>query len=463
MMFGKVKNVFFVGIGGIGMSGIAELLLNSGFGVAGSDLIPSNITANLEHQGAAIYSGHAAENLGNADVLVYSSAVNEENPEIVEARNRNIPVISRAEMLAELLKLKPTSMAVGGTHGKTTTTSLLGTVLTEAGFDPTLVVGGVVKSLDVNAVLGKGDIIVAEADEFDRSFLHLTPTHAIITTVDYDHMECYDDENDLIQSFAQFANAVPFYGSVSVCMDDPLIKKVIPLISRPLLTSGLSDDADFTAKNIRYEETSTTFDVQHHGKILGTVTLQIPGQHNVTNALTVISLCREVGMEMDNIAEGMNSFSGVRRRFEIKGIIDDIMIVDDYAHHPTEVDATLKAVREGWNRRIIAVFQPHLFSRTRDFYQEFASALTLADCIVLTDIYPAREKPIEGVNGKLIADSVTSLGHGEIHWIPDKSEIPNRLLEITQSGDMVITMGAGDIWKMGEELIALMEQVIVTA
>lgn len=225
MTFGKVKNVYFVGIGGIGMSGIAELLLNSGFGVAGSDLVPSDITAKLARQGAIIHTGHAAENLGDADVLVYSSAVNEENPEVAEARNRKIPVISRAEMLAELLKLKPTSIAVGGTHGKTTTTSLLGTVLTEAGLDPTLVVGGVVKSLDVNAIIGQGDIIVAEADEFDRSFLHLTPTYAIITTVDHDHMECYEDENDLIRSFAQFANAVPFYGAVSVCMDNSLVKK----------------------------------------------------------------------------------------------------------------------------------------------------------------------------------------------------------------------------------------------
>lgn len=463
MMFGKVKNVFFVGIGGIGMSGIAELLLNSGFGVAGSDLAPSKITDNLAQRGAVIYSGHAAENLGEADVLVYSSAVNKENPEVIEARNRNIPVISRAEMLAELLKLKPTSIAVGGTHGKTTTTSLLGTVLTEAGLDPTLVVGGIVKSLNVNAILGKGDIIVAEADEFDRSFLHLTPTYAIITTVDHDHMECYEDENDLIHSFAQFANAVPFYGAVSVCMDDPLIKKVIPLISRPLLTSGLSDDADFTVNNIRYEEVSTTFDVLQNGTILGTVTLQIPGQHNVTNALTVIALCLEIGMQMDVIAKGMNSFTGVRRRFEIKGVFDEIMVVDDYAHHPTEVSATLKAVREGWNRRIIAVFQPHLFSRTRDFYHEFASVLTMADCIVITDIYPAREKPIDGITGKLIADKAASLGHDEIHWIPDKTEIPITLQEIAKSGDIIITMGAGDIWKMGDEFITLMGQETVTA
>ncbi len=463
MTFGKVKNIFFVGIGGIGMSGIAELLLNSGFGVAGSDLVPSDITTKLARQGAVIYTGHAAENLGDADVLVYSSAVNEDNLEVAEAIKRQIPVISRAEMLAELLKLKPTSIAVGGTHGKTTTTSLLGTVLTEAGLDPTLVVGGVVKSLDVNAVLGQGDIIVAEADEFDRSFLHLTPTYSIITTVDHDHMECYEDENDLIQSFAQFANAVPFYGAVSICMDNSLVKKVIPLISRPLLISGMSDDAEFSAANLRFEETFTTFDVLHNGTGLGSVTLQIPGQHNVMNAMTVIALCLEIGIDMDIIAQGMKSFTGVRRRFEIKGVFDDIMVVDDYAHHPTEVGATLEAVRSSWKRRIVVVFQPHLYSRTRDFYQEFASTLSIADCIIITDVYPAREKPIEGVNGKLIADTAVNLGHKEVHWIQEKSDIPARLQEITKSGDLVLTMGAGDIWEIGDEFVSLLEQETVTA
>lgn len=463
MTFGKVKNVYFVGIGGIGMSGIAELLLNSGFGVAGSDLVPSDITAKLARQGAIIHTGHAAENLGDADVLVYSSAVNEENPEVAEARNRKIPVISRAEMLAELLKLKPTSIAVGGTHGKTTTTSLLGTVLTEAGLDPTLVVGGVVKSLDVNAIIGQGDIIVAEADEFDRSFLHLTPTYAIITTVDHDHMECYEDENDLIRSFAQFANAVPFYGAVSVCMDNSLVKKVIPLISRPLLISGMSDEAEFSAANLRFEETLTSFDVLHNRAGLGPVTLQIPGQHNVMNAMTVIALCLEIGIDLDVIAQGMKSFTGVRRRFEIKGIFDDIMVVDDYAHHPTEVGATLEAVRSSWKRRIVVVFQPHLYSRTRDFYQEFASTLSIADCIIITDVYPAREKPIEGVNGKLVADTAVNLGHKEVHWIQEKSDIPARLQEITKSGDLVITMGAGDIWEIGDEFVSLLEQETVTA
>lgn len=460
-MFGKVKNVYFVGIGGIGMSGIAELLINSGFGVAGSDLVSSEITAKLARKGVTIHQGHKAENLGNADVLVYSSAVNESNPEVVEANRRKIPVISRAEMLAELLKLKPTSIAVGGTHGKTTTTSLLGTVLTHADLDPTLIVGGVVKSLDVNAVLGKGEIIVAEADEFDRSFLHLTPTYAIITTVDHDHMECYQDEHDLVHSFAQFANAVPFYGAVSVCMDQSLISKVIPYISRPLITSGMSVEADYSAAHIVFDQTATTFDLLQNGSLLGTLNLQIPGTHNVMNAMTVTALCLEMGMDFDTIAQGMQSFTGVRRRFEIKGKFDDILVVDDYAHHPTEVGATLEAVRKAWKRRIIAVFQPHLFSRTRDFYQDFASALTIADCIIITDVYPAREQPIAGVNGKLIVDAAISLGHDKVHWIPQKTDIPARLLEMVNSGDIVITMGAGDIWKMGDEFATLLEQEVV--
>jgi len=462
-MFGKVKKVHFVGIGGIGMSGIAELLINLGFEVTGSDMKTTNITENLQKHGAVIYKGHKPENVNDSDVLVYSSAVQVDNPELQRAKDKQIPIIRRAEMLSELLKLKQTSIAVGGTHGKTTTTSMMGAVLTEALLDPTLVVGGVVKSLDVNALLGQGDVIVAEADEFDKSFLQLTPTYAIITNIDTDHMDCYDSEEDLLNAFAQYANAIPFYGAVVACVDEPLIKRILPDISRPVITYGFSGDAEFQAERRLYREVRSTFVVKHRGKELGEVEMMVPGAHNVKNALAVIALGTEMNIDFNTISNGLKQFSGVKRRFEIKGIFDDVMVVDDYAHHPTEVSATLRAIKNGWDRRLVAVFQPHLYSRTQDLYEDFARSFLISDVLLVTDVYPAREEPIAGVTGELITNMAKSMGHENVYWVEDKKRLVAAMKALVEPGDLVITMGAGDIWRICDKYAAMLEKEAVEA
>ena len=462
-MFGKVKKVHFVGIGGIGMSGIAELLINLGFEVTGSDMKATNITENLQKHGAVIYEGHKPENVNDSDVLVYSSAVQVDNPELQRAKDKQIPIIRRAEMLSELLKLKQTSIAVGGTHGKTTTTSMMGAVLTEALLDPTLVVGGVVKSLDVNALLGQGDVIVAEADEFDKSFLQLTPTYAIITNIDTDHMDCYDSEEDLLNAFAQYANAIPFYGAVVACVDEPLIKRILPDISRPVITYGFSGDAEFQAERRLYREVRSTFVVKHRGKELGEVEMMVPGAHNVKNALAVIALGTEMNIDFNTISNGLKQFSGVKRRFEIKGIFDDVMVVDDYAHHPTEVSATLRAIKNGWDRRLVAVFQPHLYSRTQDLYEDFARSFLISDVLLVTDVYPAREEPIAGVTGELITNMAKSMGHENVYWVEDKKRLVAAMKALVEPGDLVITMGAGDIWRICDKYAAMLEKEAVEA
>ena len=462
-MFGKVKKVHFVGIGGIGMSGIAELLINLGFEVTGSDMKTTNITENLQKHGAVIYKGHKPENVNDSDVLVYSSAVQVDNPELQRAKDKQIPIIRRAEMLSELLKLKQTSIAVGGTHGKTTTTSMMGAVLTEALLDPTLVVGGVVKSLDVNALLGQGDVIVAEADEFDKSFLQLTPTYAIITNIDTDHMDCYDSEEDLLNAFAQYANAIPFYGAVVACVDEPLIKRILPDISRPVITYGFSGDAEFQAERRLYREVRSTFVVKHRGKELGEVEMMVPGAHNVKNALAVIALGTEMNIDFNTISNGLKQFSGVKRRFEIKGIFDDVMVVDDYAHHPTEVSATLRAIKNGWDRRLVAVFQPHLYSRTQDLYEDFARSFLISDVLLVTDVYPAREEPIAGVTGELITNMAKSMGHENVYWVEDKKRLVAAMKALGEPGDLVITMGAGDIWRICDKYAAMLEKEAVEA
>ena len=462
-MFGKVKKVHFVGIGGIGMSGIAELLINLGFEVTGSDMKTTNITENLQKHGAVIYEGHKPENVNDSDVLVYSSAVQVDNPELQRAKDKQIPIIRRAEMLSELLKLKQTSIAVGGTHGKTTTTSMMGAVLTEALLDPTLVVGGVVKNLDVNALLGQGDVIVAEADEFDKSFLQLTPTYAIITNIDTDHMDCYDSEEDLLNAFAQYANAIPFYGAVVACVDEPLIKRILPDISRPVITYGFSGDAEFQAERRLYREVRSTFVVKHRGKELGEVEMMVPGAHNVKNALAVIALGTEMNIDFNTISNGLKQFSGVKRRFEIKGIFDDVMVVDDYAHHPTEVSATLRAIKNGWDRRLVAVFQPHLYSRTQDLYEDFARSFLISDVLLVTDVYPAREEPIAGVTGELITNMAKSMGHENVYWVEDKKRLVAAMKALVEPGDLVITMGAGDIWRICDKYAAILEKEVVEA
>ena len=449
-MFRHVKKLHFVGIGGIGMSGIAELLLNQGFKISGSDINDSKVIQNLKNKGAKIFKGHDSKNLSNADVLVYSSAVKEDNPEIIAAIKKNVPIIRRAEMLGELIALKETSIGVAGTHGKTSTSSMVGTMLSQARLDPSLVVGGLVRNIDTNSLLGEGDIIVVEADEFDRSFLSLQPTIGIITNIELEHTDCYEDLYDLQNAFTQFANASPFYGAVIIGNQSPAAAEIIPNIKRPVITFGLSKKSDFYASEIIHNKSETTFTVFHKKEKLGVIHLQVPGEHNVLNALASVALGIEMNIPFHDIAAGLESYKGVRRRFDIKGEANGIMVVDDYAHHPTEVRVTLDSARNGWSRRIVSVFQPHLYSRTKAFYQEFAIALMEADILVITDVFPAREKPIEGVNGRMVAEFAKKTGHKNVYYVEDLKNLEKRLDNLCQQNDMVITIGAGNIWRYAE-------------
>ncbi len=449
-MFHKVNNIHFVGIGGIGMSGIAELLINQGFTISGSDLVESEITKKLEINGAKIFIGHNKNNVNGSELLVYSSAVSKKNPELIEAKKSKIPIIKRAEMLGELVALKQTSIGVAGTHGKTSTSSMLGVLLTYGKMDPTLVVGGLVQNLNTNSQLGQSDLIVVEADEYDRSFLQMNPTIAIINNIEEEHMDCYKDINDLYDSFIQFANSVPFYGGVAVCIDSIGIQQILPRIKRPIITYGFSKEADIYPQEISYKGLETSYTLYKKNKKCGRVKLKAPGKHNILNSLAAITIGFELGLDSKTIISGINTYSGVRRRFEIKGEAQGIIVVDDYAHHPTEVKATLQAAKKGWNRRIISVFQPHLFSRTKILYNEFAKAFMSSDILLVTDIYPAREKPIDGVSGELILNAAKSEGHKNVYYINNLEKINDTLDKIAKQNDMVITIGAGTIWRYGQ-------------
>ena len=450
-MFGKTNHIHFVGIGGIGMSGMAELLHKLGFNISGSDQNSSERTESLQTMGLHISEGHSGKNVNGADVVVYSSAVQRDNPEILAAENKQVPVIRRAEMLAELLKVKPTSIAIAGTHGKTTTCSMLGEILTTADFHPTMVIGGIVNKFQSNTISGSGDVIVVEADEFDRSFLTLQPTMGLITNLDLEHLDCYENLEDLQMAFTQFANAVPFYGKVGVCIDNHNAASIIPNIKRPVVTFGVHEDAEIQASNLQFENNHSTFTLSIHGEPRGELTVHVPGEHNVKNALGAAVLALELDTPFDKIQAGLDQYTGVRRRFDIKYTTDkNIMIVDDYAHHPSEVSATLKAAKTGWNNRIIAIFQPHLFTRTRDFYHDFAEAFLQADILIVTNIYEARENPLPGITAQIISDEAERLGHNHVEFIPEQTNIPARLKEIVQANDMIITMGAGNIWRQCE-------------
>jgi len=459
-IFGKTRQIHMVGIGGIGMSGIAEILLQKGYKVTGSDHKLSATTKRLEELGATIFKGHEAGQIEGADVVVYTSAVTaEENVETKEAMDRKIPVIKRSEMLAELMRMKY-GIGIAGTHGKTTTTTLAGLVARQGNFDPTIVVGGRVHSFqETNAVVGTGDIIVVEADEYDRTFLRLTPSLAVITNIDMEHMDIYKDESDIKRAFVTFANKVPFYGAVILCLDDPLVRSIIPSIDRRMITYGTTPQASLRAVDIETNGFNTTFNAIYNRKVLGQVTLRSPGEHNVKNALAAMAVGLELNMKAEAIIKGIEEFDGVFRRFQKKDEINDILVIDDYAHHPTEVKATLSAARKAWpKRRLVAVFQPHLYSRTQQLYEEFGISFFDAEVTVITDIYPAREKPIEGVTGKLIADTAEKFGHQDMHYVTDKNDLPDKLNTLTEPGDIVITMGAGDIYKYGEVFIKTLKK-----
>ncbi len=452
--FGRIKNVHMVGIGGIGMSSIAEVLVARGYRVSGSDLQTSLVTERLESLGARVYKGHAAEHVTDADVVVYSSAVKPgQNPETVEAERRRIPIIRRAEMLGELMRAKY-GVGIAGTHGKTTTTSMTGLVVREGGFDPTIIVGGKVAVFDSNAVSGEGDIIIIEADEYDRTFLRLTPVVSVITNIEADHLDIYKDLDDLKGAFVQFANSVPFFGAAILCLDDAEVREVLSDVERRVITYGTSRQAQVRAENLVQEGHVTRFGVVRDGVPLGDVTLHVPGLHNVRNALAAVCVGLELDIPFAKIQQALGSFTGVDRRFQIKGEVDGVTVIDDYAHHPTEIEATLDAASKGWpGRRVVAVFQPHLYSRTRDFLDGFARAFYDADVLVLTEIYGAREEPMEGVSGKMMADLAARYGHRDVRFVPEKTDVPGYLQQVVRPGDIVITMGAGDIWKSGEAFL----------
>ena len=454
-MFSSIKKIHFVGIGGIGMSGIAEILLDQGFQISGSDRSLSEVTERLQNLGAAIFEGHSAENIQtDVDALVYSSAVTLDNPEVVEGIKRKIPVIRRAEMLAEVMRLKY-GIGIAGTHGKTTTTSMISLVLMEGNLDPTVIVGGKLSGLGgTNARLGRGEFIVVEADEFDRSFLSITPTIAVLTTLETEHLDCYRDLEDIKGAFVQFATKVPFYGFVVLCLDEPALLDIMPQLSRKkILTYGLNPQADVQAVDIRHKDNTSSFTLRKQSEDLGDITLAVPGKHNVQNGLAAIAVGLELELPFEKVKAGIEKFTGVYRRWELKGEIDGISLYDDYAHHPTECRATLAGVKAGWRRRVVCVFQPHLFSRTRDFYEEFGKSFLLSDVLVVTDVYPAREEPIQGITGELIVTAAKRFGHKEVYYVPDKNLVPAELKRIVRKGDIIITMGAGDIWKYGEQFL----------
>lgn len=452
MLF-RIKHLHFIGIGGIGMSGIAEVLLNQGFRVTGSDLLDSDIIARLRELGAEISIGHDAKSVKDAQVVVYSSAVKPDNLEFVEARRTGIPIIPRAAMLSELMRMKY-GIAVAGTHGKTTTTSMIAAILTEADFDPTFIVGGRVKSLATNARLGSGEFLVAEADEYDRSFLRLNPTIAVITTMETEHLDTYGDLEEIRAAFLQFTEQVPFYGSIVLCIDEPTVASLLPDLSRPAITYGIEGETDIKATDIEFAEIHSRFDVVVRGNKRGAVNLNQPGLHNVKNALAAIGVAEELDIDFKKVQKSLSAFNGVERRFEIKGEASGVMVVDDYAHHPTEVQVTLDAARRGWERRIIAIFQPHLYSRTKDFAQAFGESFSGADVLVVTGIYGARETPIEGVTGQLIADAAVKAGHRNVRYLPETKTVVEEILKIVRPDDMVVALGAGDVWKLSGELFS---------
>lgn len=451
-MLGRTRKIHFIGIGGIGMSGIAEFLHNQGLQITGSDLKKTEITEHLEDIGIKIAEGHNPSQIEDADVVVKSSAVKDDNAEIVAAKALKIPVIRRAEMLAEITRMS-FSIGISGTHGKTTTTSMAGLVLETAGLDPTIIVGGKVKNFGSNNVMGSGKYIVVEADEYDHSFLSLTPCIAGITNVDEDHLDCYRNLDDIKGAFIEYANKVPFFGSVIVCLDDPGVQAILPDINKKIVTYGLSRQADIQAFDITMKDFVTSYSLAYKGYKLGRITMNVTGKHNIQNSLMAAAIGLELDLPFKSIQDALAKFSGVYRRFDLKGEADNIIVYDDYAHHPTEIMATLEGFKDSVDRRIVALFQPHLYSRTRDLYEKFGKSFFSCDCLILAPIYPAREQPIAGITSKLIAEVAIQSGHRQVHVLEDNDEIVPQTLALLSPDDLFITMGAGNIWQYGEEIL----------
>jgi len=451
-MFKKIKHIHFVGIGGIGMSGIAEVLLNLGYRVSGSDMKESDTTERLRKLGGEIFIGHRSENITEPHVVVISSAVKNDNVEVIAAREKQVPVIPRAEMLAELMRLKY-GIAIAGAHGKTTTTSMVATVLAAGGIDPTVVIGGKLNSIGTNAKLGQGEFLVAEADESDGSFLKLSPTIAVVTTIDEEHLDYYKDIHEIKAAFLAFINKVPFYGVAVLCLDQPHIQELLPLVQKRYQTYGMSSQADYQARDVSLKPLGSRFKVLHHGQDLGWFELSVPGVHNINNSIAAIAVARELEVDLETIRKALKEFSGVQRRFTIKGEVDGIIVVDDYGHHPTEVRATLAAAAAGMERRVVVVFQPHRYTRTQHLLKDFFTAFNEADKLVIMDIYAAGEKPIPGVSGEALAEGVKKYGHKDVVYIPEREKIVEHMAAVLKKGDLMITLGAGDVWKLGEQVL----------
>jgi UDP-N-acetylmuramate--alanine ligase len=454
MFRGRVRHVHFIGIGGIGMSGLAEVLRTLDFDVSGSDLKPNENTRRLEGLGVRVFFGHDAGHVSGADVVVYSSAIDPKNPEVARARELEIPVIPRAEMLAELMRTRY-AVTIAGSHGKTTTTSMVATVLRAAGLDPTVVVGGKVNALGTNARHGEGDLFVAEADESDGSFLKLTPTIAVVTNIDAEHLDHYGTHDAVKAAFVEHVNRVPFYGLCVLCIDHPSVQEILPRVDRRHVTYGVSRHAGYRAKNPRFEGLATHFDAFRRNEPLGTFVVHMPGAHNVLNELEV---------PLDVTREAIAAFHGVQRRFTVLGqpafakggVRGDVMIVDDYGHHPAEIEATLDAAQRGFDRRVVVAFQPHRYTRTKSLFDDFTRAFNKADVVLVTDVYPAGEKPIEGASGAELADAIRAHGHRAVTFVKDKKRVAAALAEVVEPGDLVIALGAGDINASARELLAML-------
>ncbi|MGE5325955.1 MAG: UDP-N-acetylmuramate--L-alanine ligase [Deltaproteobacteria bacterium] len=453
-MLGKVRKIHFVGIGGIGMSGIAEVLLNLGFSVSGSDLKATSVTERLARLGARTFEGHAAPNVYGAQVVVVSSAVARDNPEVAEALRLQIPVIPRAEMLAELMRLK-SCVAVAGAHGKTTTTSMIAVMLSQAGLDPTAVIGGRLDVFGSSARLGKGEWMVVEADESDKSFLHLLPTIAVVTNIDREHLDHYSDMGEILSAFASFMNKVPFYGVVIACYDSPwgdAIRSLVPFLTRRIVSYGIETGADYTATKIELTHEGSAFDAERKGKPLGRFTVRVPGRHNIQNALAAIAVGLELDLEPAQIRDGLQHFRGADRRFQVKAEADGILLVDDYGHHPSEIRATLEAARLRATGRIWAIFQPHRYTRTKFLMDDFADCFKLAHRVYVMDIYAASEAPIAGITSQRLVERMNELGLAQAHYAPSDQDAMKQVLEQAQPGDLILTIGAGSIGKTGETL-----------
>jgi len=454
--YGKLKHIHMIGIGGTGMNGIAEVLLNLGYKISGTDIMPNEATRRLSQLGAEISIGHQAEKVKGADVVVISSAIKDDNVEVEEARRLKIPIIPRAEMLAELMRMKY-GVAVAGSHGNTSTTSMIAQVLENGGFDPTIIVGGRLNTLGAHAKLGEGDFIVAEADESDRSFLYLSPFIAVLTNLDEEHLDQYKTIEEIKKTFVNFANKVPFYCPVVLCLDDPNLQSMIPDIERRIITYGFSTQANVFAKNQQFENFSSTSSLFWNGKELGTLKLNVPGSHNISNAMAAVAVGLDLGIPSKVILKSLEEYKGIGRRFELKKQVNDIMVIEDYGHHPTEIKATLEAAKAGWTRRVIVIFQPHRFTRLSFLMKDFATSFNDADILIVTEIYPAGEKPIPGISGKKLYEEVELFGHKNVIFEQDMARIPELIGKTARTGDLIIVMGAGNINKIIPDIIENLE------